>query len=283
MWGMSCGFYIDNKNSGVRMSKRLDGKVVLVIGSGSSASGWSNGKAISVLSAREGAKVFGFDINLDAAKETADLIVAEGGTAAYLQGDASSSEDIQAVVSRCLEEFGRIDVLFHNVGIVSTDSITDMSEEEWNRVFAINVTSAFITYKHVLPIMEGQGGGSIVATGSIAGIRYTGVPYASYYATKSAVMHMTNCLAIQYADKGIRANTVLPGLMDTPFIHQGLSDSYSAGDEKKMMDLRNQQCPSGKMGDAWDVANAAVFLACDESKYISGTNLVVDGGITSKF
>lgn len=265
------------------MSGKLHDKIALVIGAGSSASGMSNGKAISILAAREGATLVAVDINKDAASETSDIIRSEGGKSIFRQADAAKAEDIHAIVDDCLQHYGRIDVLFQNVGIVSTTPIEEMSEEEWNHVLSVNLTSAFITYKHVLPVMTRQNNGAIVATGSIAGIRYTGVPYASYYATKSAIMHMTNCLALEYAPKGIRANTVLPGLMNTPFIHQGLSHSYSAGDEERMMDMRNRQCPTGSMGDAWDVARAAVFLASDDANYITGTNLVVDGGITGKF
>jgi len=134
-----------------------------------------------------------------------------------------------------------------------------------------------------LPHMERQGGGAIVNISSIAGIRYTGIPYITYYTTKAGILQFTQGIALQYAEKNIRANVILPGLMDTPMIREPLKDAYAGGDIEKMLEIRRQQCPMKRMGDAWDVAYAALFLASDEAKYITGAQLVVDGGITCKF
>ena len=185
------------------------------------------------------------------------------------------------MVQRCLEAFGRVDILHNNVGIVEVGGVVDASEESWDRVMDVNVKSMFLTCKHVLPQMERQGGGAIVNIASIAGIRWLGVPYVSYAASKAAVLQLTQTIAMEYAKKGIRANAILPGLMDTPMIVKPLSGAYG-GDAERMRAARAAQCPTGKMGDAWDVAYAALFLASDEAKYITGTQLVVDGGLSCK-
>ncbi|PLX37469.1 MAG: 3-oxoacyl-ACP reductase [Hyphomicrobiales bacterium] len=267
------------------MTGRLKDKVALVVGAGSIGPGWGNGKATSVLFAREGAKVFCVDINMAAAEETAKLIRSEGGEATAWQADISRHDDIKAMVAACMETYGRIDVLDNNVGIAEVGGVVELPEEEWDRVFNINLKSAFLAMKHVIPIMEAQGGGSIVNISSIASIRYTGVPYATYYATKAAMNHLTRTTAVQYAPKHVRVNAVLPGLLKTPMVEKavGLAQEYADGDVEQMWKVRDGQCPMGHMGDAWDVAYAALFLASDESKYVTGIELLVDGGITLKY
>ena len=272
------------------MSGRLQDKVALVLGAGSVGPGWGNGKATAVTFARQGAKVVCVDINLKAAEETAGIIAGEGGQALALRADVTKSDDIAAVVARTLQAYGRIDILDDNVGIAEVGGVVELSEADWDRVFAINLKSAFLAMKHVIPVMERQfeatgTGGSIINISSIASIRYTGVPYASYYATKAAMNHLTRATAVQYAPKAIRVNCVLPGLMKTPMVEHaaGLAQSYAGGDVEEMWRARDRQVPMGHMGDAWDVANAALFLASDESKYVTGIELVVDGGITLKY
>ncbi len=265
------------------MGGRLAGKVAMVVGAGSSGPGWGNGKATAVLFAREGAQLFCVDINLAAAEETAGIIRGEGGTAEACRADVARAGEVEAMVARCLEVFGRVDVLDNNVGIVEVGGPVETSEEGWDRVIDVNLKSMFLTCKHVLPVMQRQGGGVIVNIASIAGIRDTGVPYISYSTSKGAVIPFTRSIALQYAKQGIRANAILPGLMNTPMIVEPLKDAYAQGDVEEMIRKRDAQCPTGRMGDAWDVAYAALFLACDESKYITGTQLVVDGGITAKF
>lgn len=262
---------------------RLKDRVVMVIGAGSIGEGWGNGKASAVLAAREGARVFAVDINPDAADETVGLIRAEGLEATAYQADVADSAQVRAMVDACIHRYGAIDVLHHNVGIVPLGGPVELDEATWDRALAVNLTSAFLTCKYTLPHMERQQRGVVLVTGSIAGIRYTGVPYVAYSATKAAVIQLCQSVALQYAAKGIRANCILPGLMNTPFIYQGLSEGYSQGDTERMIAMRNAQCPTGKMGDAWDVANTMVFLASDDAKYITGQNLVVDGGITCRF
>jgi NAD(P)-dependent dehydrogenase (short-subunit alcohol dehydrogenase family) len=232
-----------------------------------------------VLFAREGAKVLAADLRLAAALETKGIIEGEGGVCEAVACDVSKAKEVAAMVEACMKAFGRIDVLHNNVGIVEVGGPVETSEESWDRVNDVNLKSMFLTCKEALPHMERQGKGAIVNIASISGIRWTGVPYVSYSATKAAVIHFTRVVALQYARAGIRANSILPGLMNTPMVHASLIGAYGANAEE-MVRKRDAQCPMGRMGDAWDVAYAALFLASDEAKYITGTELIVDGGLT---
>ena len=264
------------------MAGRLQDKVAVVIGAGSVGPGWGNGKATAVLFAREGAKVLCVDIKESAAAETAGIIAAEGGIAEVHCADVTKAAEVEALTQRALELWGRIDVLDNNVGILAVGGPVEQSEADWDRVMAANVKAMFLTCKHVLPVMERQGAGVLVNIASVAGIRWLGVPYISYHASKGAVIQFTRAVALQYADKGIRANAILPGFVDTPMYVDPLKDAYAGGDIGKMKEIRAAQCPMGRMGDAWDVAHAALFLASDEAGYITGTELIVDGGLAAK-
>jgi NAD(P)-dependent dehydrogenase (short-subunit alcohol dehydrogenase family) len=224
--------------------------------------------------------VLAADINLDAAVETKRIIEREGGICEAVAGNVSLAEDVAAVVDACIAAFGRIDVLHNNVGIVEVGGPVETTEDSWDRVNDVNLKSMFLTCRQVLPLMERQGKGAIVNIASVSGIRWLGVPYISYAATKAAVIQFTRVIALQYARSGIRANSILPGMMNTPMVHApGVIAAYG-GSAEEMVRRRDEQCPMGRMGDAWDVAYAALFLASDEAKYITGTELVVDGGLT---
>jgi NAD(P)-dependent dehydrogenase (short-subunit alcohol dehydrogenase family) len=265
------------------MIKRLEGKIALVTGCGSAGEGWGNGKAIAVVFAREGAKVFGCDIRPSAAQETQAIIRGEGGECEVLAADVAKSNEVKGLVDACVARFGCIDILVNNVGIVEVGGPVEYPEDKWRRDLDVNITSMFLTCKHALPHMERQGSGSIINIGSIAGIRYTGVPYISYYTTKAAVLGFSRGVALQYAQKHIRSNVIMPGLMNTPMIVEPLKDIYGSGSVDKMIEVRDKQCPMGHMGEAWDVAEAALYLASDAAKYVTAAELVVDGGITAKF
>ena len=258
------------------MAGRLTGKRALVMGAGSSGPGWGNGKATAVLFAREGARVICADVNGDAAEETAAIIRDEGGEAVAETCDVTVSDQVAVLVGRMMERWGGIDILHNNVGIAKMGGPVELSEEDWHRVMDVNLTGVFLACKHVLPHMLEIGRGSIVNVSSIAGFRYVGYPYASYYASKGGLNQLTVGLALQYAARGIRANVIMPGLMDTPLIRNQIAGQYADIDE--MIRARDAKSPTGKMGDAWDVAHAALFLASDEAKYINGVCLPVDGG-----
>jgi NAD(P)-dependent dehydrogenase (short-subunit alcohol dehydrogenase family) len=274
---------VNPSSGGKVMAGRLEGKVAIVTGAGSSGPGWGNGKASAVLFAREGAKVYAVDINLEAALETQNIILNEGGECKVSRVDVSDAQEVQRMVADCLKHYGRIDILHNNVGIVKVGGVLETSEETWDKVMAVNLKSMFLTIKNVIPHMLAQSSGVIINISSIAAIRYTGVNYITYYASKAGVLGLTMSVAMEYAGRGIRCNAILPGLMNTPMIVEPLKGVYGDGDIQKMIEVRNRQCPMGRMGDAWDVAHAALFLASDEAKYITGASLVVDGGITLKF
>jgi NAD(P)-dependent dehydrogenase (short-subunit alcohol dehydrogenase family) len=262
------------------MAGRLAGKVAIVTGAGSSGPGWGNGKATAVLFAREGARVFAVDVDWSAAQETRRIVEQEGGTCAVHAADVSDSDAVRAMAAACLERFGRIDVLHNNVGIVELGGAAETTEESWDRVQRVNLTSVFLTCKHALPQMERQGGGAIVNVGSVAGIRYLGIDYVAYAASKAALAQLTQQIALEYAARGIRANTIVPGLLDTPMVSARLAHAYPDADVPEMLARRGRQCPMGRMGDAWDVAYAALYLASDEARYVTGAQLIVDGGLT---
>ena len=263
-------------------SRLLEDKVAVVMGAGSIAEGWGNGKATAVTFARAGAAVVCVDVNLDAAAETAAIIGSEGGRAIALHADVTSRDDVAAVFDRVRTEFGRIDVLDNNVGIGTLGGVVETSRADWERVLAVNVKSAYLAMQQAIPMMQSSGGGTIVNISSVTSLRYSGIPYISYAASKAALNQLTKVTAARYAEDGIRVNAVVPGLMKTPMIsaHSGVVDAYADGDVDEMWRRRARQVPMGRMGDAWDVANAALFLAGPESRRITGVELVVDGGMT---
>src|SRR5260370_27356931 len=230
-------------------------KVALVVGAGSVGPGWGNGKAAAVLFAREGAKVLCADVNEDAANETVQIIRQENGTANAIRADVTSHDDIRRMVKECMDLYGRIDVVDYNVVLAHVGGVVELPEEEWDRIFAVNLKGCFLTMKHVIPIMEKQGGGSVINISSVAGIGYTGVPYSTYYATKAAMIHLTRTTAAQYAPKHIRVNAVLPGLMKTPMVEKtaGLAAEYGKCDIEEMWKVPDAQSPMGHMARAWHV------------------------------
>ena len=263
---------------------RLEGKVALIFGVGSVGPGWGNGRASAVLFAREGAKVLGTDINQAAADETLRLINEDGGQAVVMQSDVTDPNAIKAAVDRCMETYGRIDILMNNVGGSMPGGPVEMERDVWYRQFDTNLHYIFTACKHVIPIMERQfeetgTGGSIINLASIAALRHFGPNVAAYAASKAGLIKFTEVTAVQYAPKRIRLNIIAPGLMHTPLVEVRLAGQRSGGDAEKLIAARHAQVPMGKMGDGWDIANAALFFASDESKYVTATVLPVDGGL----
>jgi NAD(P)-dependent dehydrogenase (short-subunit alcohol dehydrogenase family) len=258
------------------MSNRLSGRTVLVFGAGSSGNGWGNGKAAAVTYARAGAIVGCIDLSLEAAAETADLIEQEGGTARAIQADVTHLASVETAVNGFHAEFGRIDVLHNNVGTTQMGGPVELTEQQFQTSLDVNLGSVYRTAKVVIPHMLAAGSGSVINVSSLAAIRWTGYPYFSYYAAKAAVNQATVAIALQYAKASIRANCVMPGLIDTPLIYREISGQY--GSREEMVAARNATVPMGRMGDAWDVANACLFLASDDAKFITGVCLPVDGG-----
>lgn len=260
------------------MKNRLANKVCLLIGGGTSfpEGGASNGQAVALTFAREGARVAVVDLSLAAAQQTVDQILAAGGQAIALQADASRHDDIQAAVQATLAQWGRIDILHNNVGIEVRGGVLDTSEDAWDRVHDTNLKSVFLACKEVIPVMQAQGGGAIVNISSTASLKWGPAEYISYNSSKAALNHLTRILARQFAPEHIRVNAVLPGMIDTPHIRTLYRDK-TPQEFDEIMAGRNARCPMGRQGTSQEVANAALFLASDEASYISGVLLTVDG------
>jgi NAD(P)-dependent dehydrogenase (short-subunit alcohol dehydrogenase family) len=260
------------------MGERLKGKVAIVTGAGSTDDGWGNGKATAVLYAREGAKVLLVDLNEQAVLSTRAIIDKEGGASAHLVADVSDPAQVKSIIDTCMRNFGRVDVLHNNVGIFDMGSVCDIGVDDWDRYFVVNTKSVFLMCKAALPIMMDQGAGSIVNVSTISSIRYTS-PCVTYSASKAAVNQLTQSIAIRYGKNGIRANTILPGYLDTPLITSHIRRARGDKAMEAAMRQRDAVVPTPKVGTAWDVAYAGVFLASDESRYVNGVELNVDGGM----
>jgi NAD(P)-dependent dehydrogenase (short-subunit alcohol dehydrogenase family) len=261
------------------MKGRLEDRTAVVMGGGASApeAGISNGQAVALTYAREGASVVVADLHLAAAQATVDMILTEGGVAHALQADVSRHDDVRRVVAYVADRWGRLDVLHNNVGIEYLGGPVDTPEDAWDRVHDVNLKSVFLACKEAIPLMEKCGGGSIINVSSTASLRYAGVPYLAYNSSKAALNHVSRIIARQYAPQQIRCNVVVPGYLDTPHIrtlYRDLAPERFA----EIMRERDAKCPMGRQGSCWDVARASLFLASDDASYVTGTLLMVDGG-----
>jgi len=262
-----------------KRSDRLAGQSIVLFGGGSSGPILGNGQAAAVAYALAGAHVTVVDTHLSRAADTVEMIAAIGGQAVALAGDVTRQSDIEKAVAICHDRHGRVDVLHNNVGIAEVAPTEEFGLEHWERAFDVNATGSFLAIKAVLPIMKRQKSGVITNISSIASIRYPNIPYVGYAASKAAVNQLTLSIALEHARDGIRANVILPGMMHTSLVQTQLGGHYR--DAEEALASRSAKCPMGFMGDAWDVANAAVFLASPEARYITGQSLVVDGGLSS--
>jgi len=264
------------------MAGRLAGKVAIITGAGCIGPGWGNGRAAAVLFAQEGARVFGVDIKSAAMEETQARIRESGGEFVPHVCDVTDHAAVKEMIAACQSRFGRVDILYNNVGGSAAGGPVEMAEEVWDKQIDYNLKTIFLTCKHVIPIMVAQGGGAIVNMASASGIRWSGSAQVGYAASKAGVIQFSRVVAVQYADQGVRVNTVVPGQMHTPMVEARLAGQRAGGDVAKLLASRVARIPLGFMGDGRDTAYAALFLASDEARFITGTEIVVDGGMTAR-
>lgn len=276
------------------MTHELKEKVAVVFGAGSAGPGWGNGKAAATAYARAGAKVVAVDLVIGRAEETRTIIEGEGGRCLALAADVITATDIRIVVEKTMEQFGRIDILHNNVGIPNVDGRTDLDEEHWSRIVDSNMKSVYLTCEQILPFMLRQKHGVITNISSSASIQVIGsqavassgakgsglISLLAYSASKAGLNQFTRTMAVMYARRGIRCNAILPGNIDTPRIRNYKHMTTHFGSEEEMLRARHALSLTGKMGTAWDIAHAAVFLASDAANYINGVLLPVDGGMS---
>jgi NAD(P)-dependent dehydrogenase (short-subunit alcohol dehydrogenase family) len=262
------------------MNKRFKNKVVIVAGAGCVGPGWGNGRAIAVRFAEEGAKVFAVDREAESLGETVARIRDAGGIIETHLCDVTRNASVAAMVQSCLGLWNRVDVLVNNVGGSAPGGPVEMAEDVFDAQVDLNLKSVFLTCKHVLPVMEAQGSGAVVNLASTSGLRWTGSAQVAYAATKAGVIQLSKVVAVQYASKGIRVNTVVPGQLHTPMVEARLARQRTGGDVDALLKQRLSRIPLGFMGDGRDTANAVLFLASNEARFITGTEIVVDGGMT---
>ncbi|WP_421847658.1 SDR family NAD(P)-dependent oxidoreductase [Marinomonas sp.] len=264
------------------MSKRLEGSIAIVTGAGCIGPGWGNGRATAVRFAEEGAKIFAVDINPQTLEETIQRTREVGGEIEGHICDITDTKQVKDMVNACIERFGTVDILVNNVGGSAKGGAVELSEEAWQKQIDFNLTSVFLTCKHVLPIMVEKGKGAIVNTASTSGIRWTGSAQCAYAASKAAIIQFSKVTAVEYAKHGIRVNTVIPGQLHTPMVEARLAGQRSGGDVNSLLQQRLARIPLGFMGDGRDTANAALFLASDEAQFVTGTEIIVDGGMSAR-
>jgi NAD(P)-dependent dehydrogenase (short-subunit alcohol dehydrogenase family) len=261
---------------------RFQNKVAIVTGAGCVGEGWGNGRAIAVGLAQEGAKVFAVDRDLTRVDETINLAGSVGSAITPWACDVTKSAEIALMVAQCIKVYGTVDILINNVGGSAAGGPVEMSEEVWDMQIDSNLKSVFLTCKHVLPIMIEKKAGAIVNIASSSGTRWTGSAQVAYAATKAGVIQLSKVVAVQQAPNGIRVNTVVPGQLHTPMVEVRLAKQRTGGDVDALLAERKKRIPLGFMGDGRDTANAVLFLASDEARFITATEIVVDGGMTAR-
>lgn len=264
------------------MTGRLENKVAIVTGAGCVGPGWGNGRATCVRFAEEGARIFAVDLRADTMEETLSRVRAAGGEIEPHLCDVTDRASVEAMVAACVERFGRVDILVNNVGGSAKGGAATLSEEDWDRQMDFNLKSVFLTCRGVLPLMAEQGAGAIVNTSSTSGMRWTGAAQVAYASSKAAVIQFGRVTAVEYAPRGVRVNTVVPGQLHTPMVEARLAGQRADGDVEALLASRLRRIPMGWMGDGRDTANAALFLASDEARFVTGAEIVVDGGMSAR-
>lgn len=264
------------------MSPRFESKVAIVTGAGCVGAGWGNGRAIAVRLAEEGARVLAVDRDRARLEETLELAGEARASITPWLCDVTSSESVAAMAAACLDTYGTIDILVNNVGGSAAGGPVELAEETWNLQVDVNLKSVFLTCKHVLPTMLAKGAGAIVNISSTSGLRWTGSAQVAYAATKAGVIQMSRVMAVQHAAQGVRVNSVVPGQLHTPMVETRLAKQRAGGNVDALLAQRQKRIPLGFMGDGRDTASAVLFLASDEARFITGTELIVDGGMTAR-
>jgi hypothetical protein len=262
------------------MTGRLDQKIAIVTGAGCVGPGWGNGRATCVRFAQAGAKIFAVDLKSETLEETVARVKEAGGEIETHLCDVTDRKAVEAMVAACIARFGGVDILVNNVGGSAKGGPVDMDEATWDRQLDFNLKSVYLTCRSILPHMVKKGSGAIVNTASTSGIRYTGSAQAAYASAKAAIIQFTRVTAVEFASKGVRLNTVVPGQLHTPMVETRLAGQRSGGDVEALLQSRLRRIPLGWMGDGRDTANAALFLASDEARFITGTEIIVDGGMS---
>ena len=264
------------------MTGRLEGKIAIVTGAGCVGPGWGNGRATCVRFAEEGARIFAVDLRADTMEETLERVRAVGGEIEPYLCDVTDSAAVEAMVAACIERFGTVDILVNNVGGSAKGGATDLDEAGWDRQMDFNLKSVYLTCRAVLPHMAEKGAGAIVNTSSTSGTRFTGSPQIAYASAKAAIIHFSKVTAVEFAPKGVRVNTVVPGQLHTPMVETRLAGQRTGGNVDALLQSRVRRIPLGWMGDGRDTANAALFLCSEEARFVTGTEIVVDGGMSAR-
>lgn len=261
---------------------RLSGKVAIVTGAGCVGPGWGNGRATTALFAREGATVLAVDRDAESLGTTVSMAFPDSEAITPYHCDVTDAAAVEAMVETARREFGRVDILINNVGGSRAGGAVELDQDTWQSQLDVNLTSVFLGCKYAIPVMRDGGGGAIVNIASASGQRWSGSAQVGYASAKAAVIQFSKVTAVQYAPDGIRVNTVVPGQLHTPMVEARLAGQRAGGDVDTLLSERLSRIPLGFMGDGRDTAHAALFLASDESRFVTGTEIVVDGGMTAR-
>jgi len=262
--------------------KRFESRVAIVTGAGCVGAGWGNGRAMAVRLAEEGAKVLAVDRDQERLDETISLAGPAATSISTCICDVTDAASVQAMVETCLRTYGAPDILINNVGGSAAGGPIQLSEEAWDTQIDVNLKSVFLTCKYVLPHMVERKHGAIVNVASTSGLRWTGSAQVAYAASKAGVIQLSRVVAVQHAPDGIRVNTVVPGQLHTPMVEARLARQRTGGDVEGLLASRVRRIPLGFMGDGRDTASAALYLASEDARFVTGTEIVVDGGMTAR-